>query len=611
MQVLGLYFSSAWSPACRSTTPLIASVYKALRARGKKLQLVYVSQDGSEEEYNAYRASMPWPALPYGGSLPALLAEIFHVPSIPCIVLLSQDGALISTDGVRLLRKHARAYPWSSETPPETPHQHLLFDRLMRHRPVDTGPTHDLPSYTPVDLLLQPERVSTLDEAVAAVRHCDRLCTLIAVQSHCVKNTALLKVALVQHTFTQLLPMPKPEPLPPKDEVAENSARSGRRKKAAAGGRPAEAKPTEAAAAAATAAPASEAAPGAPALVCPACKESAAADGAVFDHPGCPDGKCYRCSLAEAQAGLVASCVWRAPMLYAQQLDLMILLQRIIEHFASSVFSLDHTAAMDGVRMVVPACIAAIADAVMRTVALDIPSEVSVHLRGSERSRQKGFAIGAAALARQAAVVPVHTPELNTARCAALDYFNAQSGGRYQRIFGWERTERLEKGTSKWLGLVCADLAFPSDSFNTPRYVADSRELVIKNFPEFRCYRDIAFYLKLLLNPDIRRSPPKSSWSQKDAELVFHWDDGSERFYVTGFQDTSLSGRPRVKRGEMPPTERFASLAAPSAYTRPYLIESEDDVLHMWELPDFGSLDVGNARALGQHVSDHHRATAA
>ena len=49
---------------------------------------------------------------------------------------------------------------------------------------------------------------------------------------------------------------------------------------------------------------------------------------------------------------------------------------------------------------------------------------------------------------------------------------------------------------------------------------------------------------------------------------------------------------PRVKRGEMPPAHRFASMAQPSEYTRPYFIESEDDVLHMWELPDFGKLDV-------------------
>ena len=49
-------------------------------------------------------------------------------------------------------------------------------------------------------------------------------------------------------------------------------------------------------------------------------------------------------------------------------------------------------------------------------------------------------------------------------------------------------------------------------------------------------YRDIAYYYKLFLNPDIRRFPAKHPWNQKDAELIFHYDDGSERFYVTGFQ---------------------------------------------------------------------------
>ena len=109
-------------------------------------------------------------------------------------MLLSRDGALISTDGVRLLRKHARSFPWSSSAPPQTPHVHPLFDRLVRREPADAGVSHELPRYLPIDFLQQPARVRTLDDAVAAVRHCDRLATLVAVQSHCVKNTSLLKV---------------------------------------------------------------------------------------------------------------------------------------------------------------------------------------------------------------------------------------------------------------------------------------------------------------------------------------------------------------------------------------------------------------------------------
>ena len=154
-------------------------------------------------------------------------------------------------------------------------------------------------------------------------------------------NTPFLKIALVQHTFSCVLPMPKPEG----DQV-----------------------------------------------------------GAVF--PG--------------------QCLWRTPLLYDQQLGLLLLLQRITEHFAASTLSVDHTHALDAVRMVVPACIACIADCVMRQIATDKPSRVCVHLRGTHERR--GFTIGSAELAKQSGAVPVHTPELNTARTCALDYFAAQAG---------------------------------------------------------------------------------------------------------------------------------------------------------------------------------------
>lgn len=52
------------------------------------------------------------------------------------------------------------------------------------------------------------------------------------------------------------------------------------------------------------------------------------------------------------------------------------------------------------------------------------------------------------------------------------------------------------------------------------------------------------------------------------------------------------------------PTHRFPSLADPSAYTAPTRVEGEDDLLHMWELPDFGELEGNSVKALGQHDSE-------
>ena len=137
----------------------------------------------------------------------------------------------------------------------------------------------------------------------------------------------------------------------------------------------------------------------------------------------------------------VSDCIWRSPMLYDEQLGIMLLLQRIVEHFAAASLTIDHTRSFDAVRMVVPACVAAVADVVMRQLATDEPSQVCIHLRGEGTTKRSGFALSAAQLATQSASVWVHTAELNTARSRVLDYFAAQEA--LPKIFGWERTEAL------------------------------------------------------------------------------------------------------------------------------------------------------------------------
>ena len=394
IEVVGLYFGASWCGPCKETTPLLASAYKSLRAHGKGLELVFVSQDESDAEYDEYRATMPWPALPFGGHLRVALTQRYQVTSLPTLLLLDARGALISTDGVRLLRRHTRSFPWTAQAPQETPHLHPLCDRLLRLSPVDPGQSYDLPKYKPLDFLLVPQSASTLPEAVAALRELDLLCTQTAVQSHSVLNTYLLKVALIQHTFTAVLPMPKPE---------------------------------------------------GPSV------------GAVFPE----------------------ACLWRTPMLYDQQLGILLMLKRITEHFAASALSLDHTRSLDAVRIVVSGCIAAVADVVMRQIATDKPSRVCVHLRGTHE--RKGFTIGCAALAKQSAELAVHTAELNTARTCVLDYFGAQA--ELPQIYGWETTSTLEVQTVKWLRLIAQDLAFPADISNVAQYIRDADHLMSKNFP--------------------------------------------------------------------------------------------------------------------------------
>lgn len=175
-------------------------------------------------------------------------------------------------------------------------------------------------------------------------------------------------------------------------------------------------------------------------------------------------------------------------------------------------------------------------------------------------------------------------------------------------MYGWESSNALEVGTVRWVRSIAQDLAFPADIGNVAQYIRDVDHLLIKNYPEFRCFRDVCFYFKLFLNPQLEAFPSKAPYSQRQAQLTFYFYQ--QHFYVGGYATGGapqlLSAKPRVRRGEVTPLHRFSSRADPNAYTRPTRIEGEDDLLHMWELPDFGDKDVENAsaKALGQHDAE-------
>ena len=66
------------------------------------------------------------------------------------------------------------------------------------------------PLLRPVALTLVPDRVTTLHEAACALRHAERLCTLLANQAGLLKHSISLRLALLQHLFTCVLPLPLP-----------------------------------------------------------------------------------------------------------------------------------------------------------------------------------------------------------------------------------------------------------------------------------------------------------------------------------------------------------------------------------------------------------------
>lgn len=100
-------------------TPKLAQWYTATRAAaaagsGKpSLDIVFVSSDRSDDSYNAYRAKMPWKAMPLAHtSVKERLSRLFDVSGIPTLIFLRRDGSVLTASGREKVESAPDAFPW-------------------------------------------------------------------------------------------------------------------------------------------------------------------------------------------------------------------------------------------------------------------------------------------------------------------------------------------------------------------------------------------------------------------------------------------------------------------------------------------------------------------
>lgn len=92
---LMLYFSAHWCPPCRQFTPTLSAAYTAMqKTRGDEFELVFVSSDRDQGQYDEYRREMSFPALAFSDrEAKAGLAKRYEVRGIPKLVILSPVDA--------------------------------------------------------------------------------------------------------------------------------------------------------------------------------------------------------------------------------------------------------------------------------------------------------------------------------------------------------------------------------------------------------------------------------------------------------------------------------------------------------------------------------------
>jgi nucleoredoxin len=110
---VALYFSAHWCPPCRGFTPRLAKIYNNLINAKKNFEVVFVSSDSSQEQFDEYFAEMPWLALPYAErERKGELSSEFSVSGIPMLLLFSPDGELYESAGRAKVSAAPAGFPW-------------------------------------------------------------------------------------------------------------------------------------------------------------------------------------------------------------------------------------------------------------------------------------------------------------------------------------------------------------------------------------------------------------------------------------------------------------------------------------------------------------------
>jgi len=355
-----------------------------------------------------------------------------------------------------------------------------LTDRLIRLEDTEgyAGPPVTTQNHMPFDMTKMPRSVKNAADAIRALRLVERLCNFLQNQAGLIKNSNFLRVALLQHTFTHVIPVPL--------------------------------------------------------------------------GLGAPPG----------------ACIWMdwKPK-YSEQQEFLIMLGRIHEHWAANSCSVFTDKSFDGTRIVIEGVIYALCDVVLRKEATDFPSEFSLIYA-------KGWGISYSVFAKQAETIELHTPELNIAMTAILDYHARLKTNPHQVLFAWENSLGPCQAWARLEGEVARNMCFPADSIQT---LLNGNPYLFHFFPEVRVWTNIAFMWKVFMCTQLEVFPGVGAYNQFHADIKWGFNAMKNEFENQAF-GTVLQTKAKFNG------HRWPSGAIAARYTLPHPATNEDDILH---IPNF------------------------
>ena len=141
----------------------------------------------------------------------------------------------------------------------------------------------------------------------------------------------------------------------------------------------------------------------------------------------------------------------------------------------------------------------------------------------------------------------VHYAELSITRTAVLDYFQSEEQKRLAKIFSFEEHYKLHPGKElvKYLRAIGREVASQVSAVQTELLDGlPESSLLLRNYPELRCFRDIVFTWKWFLNPQRSHFPnyvkvgndtgaeTRPRKSVEKAQMVWSYDPDERGFKV-------------------------------------------------------------------------------
>ena len=154
-------------------------------------------------------------------------------------------------------------------------------------------------------------------------------------------------------------------------------------------------------------------------------------------------------------------CFWASERIrYETQAQLLRLLALLEQHHAAASLCLELTRELDAARIVATACTATIADAVMRTRAVDTPSVLSDHYAGRVGGPTSPFGVDHHPFAAESETLKFTEPHLLIARGMVLDYFASvrRIVPLENRLFCWEQPAEFGEGELRLVSQICAQV---------------------------------------------------------------------------------------------------------------------------------------------------------